>query len=101
MPRRFWFPPSHLHPKVRLIAVCPRCAHNATIFRDTLIARFGDVPLYTLEPKLRCNFRGYDGNRPRCGHPGRFELIPKLRKVTPTALYYWPIGKDDPLEEIG
>lgn len=95
MPRPFWFPPSHLHPKTRLVAVCPRCAHTATIFRDTLIARFGDVPLYTLEPKLRCNFRGHDGKRRPCGSPARFSLASKVREVTPTEIVYWPIGRDE------
>ena len=41
-----------VHPKTRIIARCMTCRNIGDIDLKATIDRFGDVPLYTLEPRL-------------------------------------------------
>lgn len=91
MPRPFWFTPSMVHPKTKIIARCMTCRNIGYLNLPVLIERFGDVPLYTLEPRLRCTFRGYDGKGPPCGRRGVLDVWPKVERVTPKEIVYFPV----------
>ena len=93
--RPFWFTPSMVHPQTRIMARCMTCRHNSALDLDALLARFGDVPLYTLQPRLRCRFRGHDGKQPPCGRRGVLDVWAGVREVRPTEIVYWPVCRED------
>ncbi|KQW79693.1 hypothetical protein [Brevundimonas sp. Root1279] len=70
MEDRLWFRPSEVAETTRIIARCVRCLHS----RDLDPATLPDVPLIQTEAKLRCGWRGKDGQQPPCGNRAQIEI---------------------------
>lgn len=66
MPEPFHWRVSELPEGHHLMAYCRRCQGHRYLPRALLLEKAGDVPVNTIQPRLRCIERGRDKRGPRC-----------------------------------